>query len=424
MIFRKLFGGGWPKGIPRLYPLLDGPELCDFLDRDEFEQIKQSQLVMVCPFFSEARSDDHELDTLFGAGLARLMIRDLMLIKNISVRGPEDTSPVPNEYIDRVSSSETKQNTMFITGECRIDGSNYLLYYEIWQSGQLISSGEVTGDDFLRFLRECAETLGREVGGDITADLDESWSASRPKDAKSLAWLGQLCLGYHHEEGDEVNAQIQKGIDMDPGFALFHSMMTEDKTLAGCLRAYELDPFDAQCCFNLFIAIWKSDGTYEPEAVQFIRRATRLSPGHGKAHMCAPHAAHPDRKPKMLRHSELGYLLLPGNPFAINNYVINLSAANAPTEKLLELAKEGIANDPSDPGNYQRMIQLFVQNENFKTALLVAEELHKLYEPVMDERALYCLKQNPKGKEMLESGEWDPAKENRELMEKLRAAIQ
>lgn len=421
MIFRKLFGDSWRKEIPRLYPSINGPELCDWLDDATFEKIKQSQLVMICPFFSEAR-ENAQLDTFFGAGLTRLMIRDLMLIRNISVQGPEDTPAVPKEYVGEFSASAPKPNTLLITGECRVD-SGYRLAYEIWKRGEQIKTGEVADGDFHGFLRQCAETLGRDVGGDIVADLDVPWSTSRPKDAQSLARLGHLCVVHDHDSGPGKDAVVRQAIDADPGFGIVQGMMTEDHVLQNDLKGYELDPYNAQSCFGLFTTIWKSNGTYEPEAVQFLRRATELSPGHGKAHMCAPHAAHPDYKPRMIRHSELGYRLLPGNPFAINNYISNLAAANAPTEKLMELAKEGIGHDPYNPGIYQRMIQLFLQSHDYKTALVVAEQLHALYEPVMNERALYSLKQNPQSKAMIESGEWDPVQDNRDLMKGLKAKI-
>ena len=160
--------------------------------------------------------------------------------------------------------------------------------------------------------------------------------------------------------------------------------MTEylgDDRRAWLLKALEIDPYDAQTCFSLFISIWQSTGAFEPEAVQFLRRAIEFSPGHGKAHMCAPHAAHPAVVKKMITHSELGYRLLPENPFAINNYVINLIESGASEEKMMALCREGIASDPSDPGNYYRMIELFSKLGKHSTALLVAEELQKLFEP-------------------------------------------
>lgn len=422
MIFSKIFGSRWPKGIPKLYPLLDGPELCDFLDTQEFERIKQLQMAMICPLYSEARQERDKLDCLFGAGLSRLLIRDLMLIKNISIRGPEDTANVPMELVEQISNSESKANTMFVTGECRV-ADGFSLEYEIWQRGERISADSVSHADLHSFIRVCAESIGRAIGGHVTPDLNEAWGLSRPKDEQSLARLGLLDLVYRRDESPKPNEIVAKALEEDPNFAILHSQYRDTETLRGHLKTFEMDPFDAQNCFSLFIIIWKSNGGYEPEAVQFLRKAIGLAPGHGKAHMCAPHAAHPDRQAKMIRHSELGYRLLPGNPFAINNYILNLQRAKAPADQIIPLAKEGIANDPADPGNYQRMIEICVEAKDYKTALIVAEELQKLYEPEMNERALYCLKQNPRAAQLLEAGEWDPAAENRKLMQDLQSKI-
>ena len=125
-------------------------------------------------------------------------------------------------------------------------------------------------------------------------------------------------------------------------------------------------------------------------AVQLCRRAIDLSPGLGKAHMCLPHATQGNAD--VLKHSELGYLLLKGNPFAINNYIQNLRRrGDASADQLVELAQEGIDNDPSDPGNYDRMIDLFVEMEQFEPALEFARSKLALLHPVMNERALYCI---------------------------------
>jgi hypothetical protein len=66
------------------------------------------------------------------------------------------------------------------------------------------------------------------------------------------------------------------------------------------------------------------------------------------------------------------------------------------------------------------MIDLFCKNREYRAALKLAERLQRLYEPVMDERALYCLKQNPERARQIETGEYDPAAQNRRLIAELR----
>jgi hypothetical protein len=51
----------------------------------------------------------------------------------------------------------------------------------------------------------------------------------------------------------------------------------------------------------------------------------------------------------------------------------------------------------------------------------MAERLQDLYEPEYNERTLYCLRQNPEVARRIDSGEYDPAAENRKLIAQLRA---
>ncbi len=125
----------------------------------------------------------------------------------------------------------------------------------------------------------------------------------------------------------------------------------------------------------------------------------------------------------MLRHSELGYRLLPGNSFAVSNYTIALSEANAPVEKRIELTREGIDADPRDPSNYLRLIELCTDHGDYRTALATAERMQRLFEPAMDDRTLYCLRQNPWLASLIDSGQYDPAVENRGRIAELRRIV-
>jgi hypothetical protein len=42
----------------------------------------------------------------------------------------------------------------------------------------------------------------------------------------------------------------------------------------------------------------------------------------------------------------------------------------------------------------------------------------------MDERALYCLRQNPQRAKLIDSGKYDPAAENRQRIMELRRRVQ
>ena len=77
----------WPDDLPRLYPDLDGKAMSRMLVAGDYDRICQFPLVVVLPIASQRNTQD-EID--LGTGLSRLLIRDLMLVRNISVLGPED----------------------------------------------------------------------------------------------------------------------------------------------------------------------------------------------------------------------------------------------------------------------------------------------------------------------------------------------
>jgi hypothetical protein len=76
--------------------------------------------------------------------------------------------------------------------------------------------------------------------------------------------------------------------------------------------------------------------------------------------------------------------------------------------------------DPQDPANYQLMIELFSEMKEYRRALELAERLQQLFEPVMDERAMFCLKQYPERARQMANGEYDPVGETRALIFRLR----
>src|SRR5262249_31907418 len=80
---RALGGESWPDDIPRLYPELSFPDLCSFLSDREYRRLLQVTPIKVLPLSSGASSDK---DWLLGVGLSRMMIRDLMLVPQLSVR--------------------------------------------------------------------------------------------------------------------------------------------------------------------------------------------------------------------------------------------------------------------------------------------------------------------------------------------------
>lgn len=186
------------------------------------------------------------------------------------------------------------------------------------------------------------------------------------------------------------------------------------------LEGLDEDPFDAQLCFLLYCGLWASSG-FQPEAFQYARKAIELSPGHGKAHMCAPHAA--CKGVDMIPHSELGYRLLPGNSFAVTNYLIQLKLAGRPPTKLVPLAVESIELDPDNPGGHRHLVDALRGTGDAKAALKAARRLERVLE-AMSPRTLMCLRQNPVVARDLARGKARPVEEARKLIRSIEAELQ
>ena len=419
----------WPFGkapreesirIPQFYPDADELELAQFLSEDEYARIKTFTDTYILPFVWEG-SAPRQL--YFGMGLHWLMMRNLMLLRDVSIHGPEDTSSVAVPWEGAKDLSALKPRSCFVSGVAELGGSGYALDITVYRAGRSVNTARARSDDWATFVSDCTTKIGQGLGSRLETTVADVWTIGQPEDANSLIRCGELEVRFGRKNVPGKLRAVERALHADPGCALA-AMALDQKTpdaLRIFIEALKRDPYNAQICFEAFCAVWKSAGPQE-EAMQFCRRAIELSPGHGKAHMCAPHAAHPHAD--MLKHSELGYRLLPGNTFAISNFVHYLERYGAPAEMLIELAEEGIAADPCAPSNYLRMIELYWQAGAYKEALFVAERLQKLFEPVMNERALYCLKQNPEVAQAIESGKYNPATMNRQVIAELRKKLQ
>jgi hypothetical protein len=349
------------------------------------------------------------------------LIRDLMLVRDLSTRGPEDTPKISMETA-LLDFGRDDRKTSWVTGRAAARPNAFAAELHILRPDQ---PGPirvpVEENQFRPFIVQCAEAIARNLGSMVTEQTRALWAYGRPASVQNLVQLGRIVLGMYPEQNGSVAAASLWTSDRD------FSVVTEsvDEAPAPSLRAMLLealrrDPYNAQLCFKLFLDVWDSTGP-QPHAVQFTRRAIELSPGHGKSHMCAPHAATPGVN--MLPHSDLGYRLLPGNCFAINNYIINLRNAGRAHSEILPLAIEGIDADPCDPGNYYRLMEIYEQTGDYRNALKVALSLQELFEPQMNERAFYCLCQNPRRSEQLRTGQYDPAADNRARIEWLRGKV-
>jgi hypothetical protein len=397
--------------IPTLYPDLGDEQLSRFLDEAEYRRLLQVPIVTVLPLFDKRQPAEQRG---FAAGVARLLIRDLMLVPGLSVRGPEDTPRQPLESVK--ADSRLSDRGVIVGGTVRRGGEGWTADLKLHSRDRQYPPARVTSAALNDFARKCALAVAEALGVEVPERARAGWKHGRPGTPGALTAFGRLCLELDPRGNTRQAARLW---EQDPDFVLPLHLADDSDPAARplLLEGLRRDPCDAQLCFTLFCNVWKSRGP-QPDAVQFVRRAVELSPGHGKAHMCAPHAAHP--AVDMLRHSELAYRLLPGNSFAVNNYLLRLRKTPCPAETLLALVNEGIEADPEDPGSYERGIELFSERGEYDYALALAQRLQRLYAPRMASRTRYCLEQNPVRAQLLRSGRWDPAAENGARIRKLR----
>ena len=98
----------------------------------------------------------------------------------------------------------------------------------------------------------------------------------------------------------------------------------------------------------------------------------------------------------MMRHLELGHLLLPGSLYAVRNYLAALVKAGRPVQELTDLVREGININPYDPDNYHSLIDTFVELKKYRHALEIAKGLQQLFEPEINPRTRMCLSGTPR----------------------------
>jgi hypothetical protein len=412
---KSLFGSReppWPADLPRLYPNLDTAQLCQFLSEPDYRHFRRARPVLVLPLLPAASCGP---DAMFSLALSRLLIRDLMLVRTLSVRGTEDT---PTASVHELAEGDRylQRHIVIAVDAGRLPtGFRADLIVRHPEGGE--DCRHVVGRKLQPLTVACAAAATEILEHEVDPETAQRWEVGRPHSLDQLLEFGALCTMPVDAERSEHATRLWRS---DKRFVLpLHLRESYDVASRPLfLEGMNADPFDAQLMFCLFCSVFRGT-TAQPEAVQFLRRAVELAPGLGKAHMAAPHAAPARLQPNMLRHSELGYRLLPGNNFAVTNYMSYLRHSGAPAREILKLGKEAIANDPEDPGAYTRMIEVCIAEHDYDTALKLAKQVDALMAR-MSERTRYCLMQNPENAQRLRDGTWDPAADIHRLHQLLR----
>ncbi len=408
--------GAWPKDLPRLYPQLDDRLLSCFLSDAEYRSILKMPIAAVLPLYS---ADGSPLDKAFGAALARLLTRDLMLLDSVSFLGPEDVPALSAEQAAEVYPAAERRVT-WISGVAHVEEGLCKVDLRLHAPGKPVEQIEIRGSMFKDFVAECAATITEAVGGKTLDTFGETWTTGRPANVVNLIHFGKILTSDAPAKQRSHEAMQLWSEDMGLSIVLQGVAEQEPKYRLMLLEAFRRDPYNVALLCQLFYAVRETNG-HEPYAVQFARKAIELSPGCGRAHLAMPEAAHPEAS--LLRHSELAHRLLPGNVEAILGYLGAMCRASRSPKDLTELVREAINRNPYDPDNYHRVIDTFVAMKQHRYALHVAKGLQQLFEPEIHPRTRECLERDPRTRHFLQTAEYDPAREVRILMRRLRESL-
>jgi hypothetical protein len=189
---KSVFGldeSSWPADIPRLFPDLGVTELCTFLPDEDYRRLKRTRPVLVLPLTS-ARSS--EQDRYFGMALSRILIRDLMVVPSLSVRGPEDTRPVPLE--DWHEDDKYLKRHVALGGEAHILPEGFIAELTARHPDGGEDRQRVQGSDLQRFIAACAAAAAGLLDQQASGATSKKWGVGRPRLLSEFLQFGQLCI--------------------------------------------------------------------------------------------------------------------------------------------------------------------------------------------------------------------------------------
>ena len=412
---KRMVGGSqppprWPTDVPRLFPMSPDAELAQLPRPAVAGRPRAWTVVMACPLF-EPRAQRSQIAD--GAAFSRLLLRNLMLTPGLSVRGPEDT-PVGHLRVARMLARSPRQADVILTGRVLLERRPRATLVLLWR-GRAEQVLPIRAASPRALLLEASEQLAVALGGVPSATTLARWQGGLPPSLEHLRACGRLLIAPRPEPEEALALWRQQ-----PDFTLPlhladqgdpHSRTLLQALMEGAVR----DEHDAHLHYLVFCRLWRGRGP-QPEALQFLRRALSVAPGHGRALLCAAHAV-PDAADSAA-FSELGYRLLPGDPAALSSYIL---AQRSPEQRVV-LAQQSITTSPWAPSGYDRAIEALVEIGRLREALDVARRLQALYEPQIHERARRRLRLDPLTGPRLLRG-WDPGAENRRRIQDLESRL-
>lgn len=408
-MFGKFLGslrGVLPASMHRFEPLYSLEQLA---------AIQRFPIVRVLPFAPAAESSENgEAGPGVGGLLANLLRRNLLLTRQLSVAGVEDTG-----YLLRRQSDEMP----LVPDEDVFD------YCDVLIAGQLVQRSATDATIKLQIHRRDQEVqtlrlsfpyarvaeVGIALAKGVTARLNvrvaaaliEKWQTGQPRDWRCLSAAGTC---WETEDLATLVAFAEKNLVHADALVKLSSCGIPNLERRGLSLAVEQDPQNAQLLFFLFCVTWKGNTRFQPEAAELLRLALHVSPGHGKSHMCLPHVimASADNAPYILAHSQLGFEFLRNNSFALNNFCLYLQQHSPDDPRIRALFMDAIQLDPASPDSYCSAIDYLLSRRRPAEALEIAQSLVRLCTPPLDPRTLYCFRQNPSVAAAMDRGRFVP----------------
>lgn len=409
---KGLFGSSvasLPTAPPDLYPGMSWEQIADLFGAGDFARMRAAPRVMVLPFSSPSGKpgSDDPAGSALGAGVARMLIRDLGLVRNLVVRGPEDTPGIALQAVnERGLEALTCGETNLLGGVVAHAAGRFVGELLLLRPDGTAGSASAESDNLVGFLAACVNTALRLLGLQPMLPVADAWLAGRPPNVGVLSAYGDLRKLEAEDKGTVRDRTTEAARAMRtefPEFALPGDIIYSDEDRncrAALLSAWRTDPWDANRHFLIYCGTWKADGV-NLRAAGWCARAIQLAPGHGKAHMCLPHSM--PKVKSLIAHQELAYLLLPGNSFAKTNLMISLERFGGGEGRILELCDEGVAADPHDTGPLVQKFLVLERMDRFDEAIAIGRKILEMLE-VMHPRTRYCLRQSPATARQMDDG--------------------
>lgn len=368
----------WPEDIPRLFP----PEVdvhAPLFSNDELDRLGGLTLVQIAAHVPE--QGDHVEHLGMSWSLSWALIRNAQLHRGVSVRGGEDGPDLlDGEDIERLLGDGLRKTLgadALLTSEL-ILAPGAAIRLRLHGPGKAYAEKQVVqgSDELPAWLVRVSETVAQLLRAEVSDELRARWSHGMPERWPTIQAHGELLLA--QDRGEPVTTEALRALwsrEKQMGIILWTPLddqgrIPPDLTIEG----FAADPYNAQLAWTTALALLSPDEDSQPWVTHYQRRALELAPAHGKAHMTF--AFHLKDKAVRLRHSELGYLLLPTNAYAISNYLRVLRVEeDIPLERFLDLSDEAIALDPLNYSPYFELIGPLSDAGRYTLAIAYTERL-------------------------------------------------